>query len=79
MFFLAFAVGFDLVLFGLKKRDFLQDGKRKSRSNPMVQAANIFAMSSLVIPPGFEPESSEPESDILSVELRDRFRVMNDE
>ncbi len=26
-----------------------------------------------VIPPGFEPESSEPESDILSVELRDLF------
>ena len=73
---MVFAVGLDLVLFGLKKPDFLQDEKRKSRSNPMIQAANVFIMSSLVIPPGFEPESSEPESDILSVELRDRKKKM---
>ena len=26
-----------------------------------------------VIPPGFEPRSSEPESDILSIELWDHF------
>ncbi len=38
----------------------------------MIQVADIFVISNLVIPPGFEPESSEPESDILSVELRDR-------
>lgn len=66
-----------MYLFRLKKRDFLQNKKRKSRSDPMIQVANVFAMSNLVIPPGFEPESSEPESDILSVELRDRFGMNN--
>ncbi len=32
----------------------------------------VFFKTAFVTPPGFEPESSEPESDILSVELRGR-------
>ncbi len=32
-----------------------------------------FAEGILVFPKGFEPPSSEPESDILSIELREQF------
>jgi hypothetical protein len=63
-----------VVIFSVEKRKRNRKRKRRARYLAAFPLSLSVSLCESVIPKGLEPPSSEPESDILSIELQDQDR-----